>query len=198
MINQRLKVNRRVLNCNLISFPFFWFDRRFISLSRHTRQWTFNVSQVFWESVVEKEVVFTAASKFLTQPKTDSFRAQRIWANLNKNDRVGDGNRLLHLPHPILLQVVCLVPQRWGGKLQHNQQRQQQQYKQQHDQHQQSPHDQNKSTPTPRWWNSIVKLGAMLLCGLPSVIPFSFRYHADYSESELRPSHFKSQLPVLL
>ena len=71
---------------------------------------------------------------------------------------MGDGNRLLHLPHPLLLQVVCYVPQRGGGKLQHDQQqrqRQQQQQQrqqqqqhhqqqQQHDQHQQSPHQQQR------------------------------------------------------
>ena len=64
---------------------------------------------------------------------------------MKKNDRVGDGNRLLHLPHPLLLQVVCYVPQRGGGKLQHDQQQQQrQQQQQQHDQHQQSPHQQQR------------------------------------------------------
>ena len=58
---------------------------------------------------------------------------------------MGDGNRLLHLPHPLLLQVVCYVPQRGGGKLQHDQQQQQrQQQQQQHDQHQQSPHQQQR------------------------------------------------------
>ena len=88
----------------------------------------------FEKVCVKRRVVLQRRQNFWHSQKhiLSSFRALRIWANLKKNDRVGDGNRLLHLPHPLLLQVVCYVPQRGGGKLQHDQQQQQRQQQQQH------------------------------------------------------------------